>query len=76
MSAYIDGELSLNDEQEFLLHLSECEPCRTEFEDAKRTKMIIRDKIIQFKAPQALIISIMQLTSFSTVEHEDTIIYE
>ena len=76
MSASIDGELSLIEEQEFLLHLSECEECKTEFEDAKRTKMIIREKIIQFKAPQALILSIMQLTSLSILEHEDTLLYE
>jgi predicted anti-sigma-YlaC factor YlaD len=76
ISASLDGELSLNEEQDFLLHLSECEECSMEFEDAKKTKMIIKEKIIQFKAPQALIMSIMQLTSFSTKEHEDTILYE
>ncbi|NTV04977.1 MAG: zf-HC2 domain-containing protein [Chlorobiaceae bacterium] len=76
ISASVDGELSLNEEQEFLLHLSECEECRLEFEDAKKTKMIIKEKIIQFKAPQALIMSIMQLTSLGTKEHEDTLLYE
>ena len=76
ISASVDGELSLIEEQEFLLHLSECKECSLEFEEAKRTKMIIREKIIKFKAPQALIRSIMQLTSFSTKEHEDTLLYE
>jgi predicted anti-sigma-YlaC factor YlaD len=74
MSASIDGELSLNEEQEFLLHLSECQECRAEFDDAKNTKRIIKEKIIQFKAPEALMISIMQLTSFSTREHEGSIL--
>ncbi len=76
MSASVDGELSFGEEQEFLLHLSECKECRAEFEDAKKTKLIIKEKIIQFKAPQALIISIMQLTSFNTKEREDTLLYE
>jgi predicted anti-sigma-YlaC factor YlaD len=75
MSASLDGELSRSEEHDFLLHLSECKECRAEFEEAKKTKMIIREKIIQFKAPQALIQSIMQLTSFSTKEHEDTLLY-
>jgi predicted anti-sigma-YlaC factor YlaD len=76
MSASVDGELSLNEEQDFLEHLSECQECRAEFEDAKKTKLIIKEKIIQFKAPEALMMSIMQLTSFSAKEHEGTTIYE
>ncbi|MBZ4220501.1 MAG: zf-HC2 domain-containing protein [Chlorobium sp.] len=74
ISASVDGELSLSEEQEFLLHLSECNECCLEFEEAKKTKMIIRERIIQFKAPQSLIMSIMQLTNFSTKEHEDTLL--
>ncbi len=74
ISASVDGELSLSEEQEFLLHLSECKECCLEFEEAKKTKMIIRERIIQFKAPQSLIMSIMQLTNFSTKEHEDTLL--
>lgn len=73
MSASIDGELSLNEEQDFLLHLSECQKCRIEFDDAKTTKQIIKEKIIQFKAPEALIMSIMQLTCLSAREHEDNL---
>jgi predicted anti-sigma-YlaC factor YlaD len=76
MSASVDGELCLIEEQEFLLHLSECNECRVEFEEAKKTKMIIREKIIRFKAPEALMMSIMQLTGFSTKEHEDTLLFE
>ncbi len=76
ISASVDGELTLIEEQEFLLHLSECKECSVEFDEAKKTKMIIREKIIRFKAPQALIMSVMQLTSFSTKEHEDTLLYE
>jgi anti-sigma factor RsiW len=76
ISASVDGELSLSEEREFLLHLSECTECRVEFEDAKKTKMIIKEKIIQFKAPEALIVSIMQLTNFNTKEHEESLLYE
>ena len=76
ISASVDGELSSFEEQEFLLHLTECKECRIEFDDAKKTKMIIQEKIIQFKAPEALIFSIMQLTGFNTKEHEETLLYE
>ncbi|ACF44356.1 anti-sigma factor family protein [Pelodictyon phaeoclathratiforme] len=76
MSASLDGELSHLEEQDFLLHISECKECHREFEEAKKTKMIIREKIIQFKAPQTLVMSIMQLTSFNTKEHEDTLLCE
>ena len=53
ISASVDGELTLIEEQEFLLHLSECKECSVEFDEAKKTKMIIREKIIRFKAPQS-----------------------
>ena len=76
ISASIDGELSPSEEQDFLLHLAECHECRLEFDDAKKTKIIIQEKIIQFKAPDALIFSIMQLTRFNTKEHEETLLYE
>ena len=76
ISASVDGELSPSEEQEFLLHLSGCKECRLEFDDAKKTKLIIQEKIIQFKAPEALIVSIMQLASFNTKEHEETLLYE
>ncbi len=76
MSAAVDNELTLKEEQDFLLHLSECMACMEEFEDAKKTKMIIKERIVQFKAPQTLINSIMQLTIVSTREPEDTLLYE
>ncbi|MEI6758145.1 MAG: zf-HC2 domain-containing protein [Chlorobium sp.] len=76
MSAAVDGELTLKEEQDFLLHLVECRECKEEFEDAKKTKMIIKERIVQFKAPQTLINSIMQLTIVSTREPEDTLLYE
>ena len=76
ISASVDGELSQGEEREFRMHLSECTECRAEFEDAKKTKMIIKEKIIQFKAPDALIFSIMQLTNFNSKEHEESLLYE
>ena len=76
MSAAVDGELSFSEEEHFLSHLSECKECSGEFDDAKKTKMIIKEKIIRFKAPQALIDSIMQLTNFDTRETEETLLYE
>ena len=69
MSAAVDCELTVKEEEGFLLHLSECKECKDEFEDAKKTKMIIKEKIVQFKAPQSLFNSIMELTSTSSVEH-------
>ncbi|MEI7934218.1 MAG: zf-HC2 domain-containing protein [Chlorobiaceae bacterium] len=66
MSAAVDGEISFKEEKGFLSHLSECKGCCEEFDDAKKTKMIIKERILQFKAPQALIDSIMQLTNCNT----------
>ncbi|TLU82985.1 MAG: zf-HC2 domain-containing protein [Chlorobium sp.] len=74
MSVAIDGELTLKEEQMFLLHLSECEVCRIEYEDAKKTKMIIREKIVRFKAPPSLVSTIMQLSNIDTKETEDTLL--
>lgn len=76
MSAAVDGELSLKEEHDFFLHLSKCIECKDEFEDAKKTKMIVKERIVQFKAPQSLINSIMELTSVSNIEYEDTLIQE
>ncbi|MEI7788037.1 MAG: zf-HC2 domain-containing protein [Chlorobiaceae bacterium] len=76
MSAAVDSELSLKEEQGFFLHLSECKKCKDEFEEAKKTKLIIKEKIVQFKAPKTLINSIMELTSLSTMEHEDILLFE
>jgi len=76
MSAAVDGELSRKEEEGFLLHLTKCLECKGEFEEAKKTKMIIKERIIQFKAPQTLVHSIMQLTSVSAIEHEDTLFFE
>ena len=69
MSAAVDCELTVKEEECFLLHLSECRECKDEFEDAKKTKMIIKEKIVQFKAPQSLFHSIMELTSVNSLEH-------
>ncbi len=76
MSAAVDCELSLREEQVFLLHLSECQECKDELEEAKNTKMIIKEKIVQFKAPQTLINSIMELTSVTRLEQEDSVLFE
>lgn len=76
MSAAVDGEISFKEEKGFLSHLSACKECCDEFDDAKKTKMIIKERIIQFKAPQTLINSIMQLTNFDTRETEETLLYE
>ncbi len=69
MSAAVDCELTVKEEEGFLLHLSECKECKDEFDDAKKTKMIFKEKIVQFKAPQSLFNSIMELTSVSSLEH-------
>jgi len=68
ISAAVDGELSFMEEQQFNLHLAECKDCAAEFCDAQKTKLIIKERVVRFKAPQTLINSIMQLTSFSAKE--------
>jgi anti-sigma factor (TIGR02949 family) len=66
MSAALDGELSPKEEEELAQHLAECPECRAEFQDAKKTKIIIRERIVRVKAPSALIESITRLTSITT----------
>ncbi|NTW46620.1 MAG: zf-HC2 domain-containing protein [Chlorobaculum sp.] len=66
MSAALDGELSPKEEGELAQHLAECPECRAEFQDAKKTKIIIRERIVRVKAPSALIESITRLTSIAT----------
>lgn len=61
MSCAIDGELSAKEEREFLEHLSLCSACASEFEEAKKTKMIIKEKLVRFKAPQSLVESVRKL---------------
>lgn len=76
MSAAVDSELTLQEKQEFLAHLSTCKECNEEFAEAKKTKMIIKERIVQFKAPQSLINSIMHLTGISAGEQEETLLFE
>ncbi len=73
MSIAVDGELTVKEEQMFLLHLSECEMCRLEYEEAKKTKMIIRNKIVRFNAPASLVTMIMQLSDVEAKKTEDTL---
>lgn len=65
MSAAIDGELCPKEEEELAQHLAECPECRAEFQDAKKTKIIIRERIVRVKAPSALVESITRLTSIT-----------
>jgi predicted anti-sigma-YlaC factor YlaD len=73
MSVAVDGELTMKEEQMFLQHLSECEQCRLEYDEAKKTKMIIREKIVRFNAPASLVNMIMQLSSVDAKKTEDTL---
>jgi anti-sigma factor RsiW len=66
MSAAIDGELTPKEEEELAQHLAECQGCRAEFQDAKKTKIIIRERIVRVKAPRTLVESIVKLTTFTT----------
>jgi anti-sigma factor (TIGR02949 family) len=66
MSAALDGELTPKEDEELAQHLAECPECRAEFQDAKNTKIIIRERILRVKAPQALIESVVRLTTIST----------
>ena len=62
MSAAIDGELTSKEENELLSHLDECPECRAEFQDAKNTKIILRERIVRVMAPQNLMESIINMT--------------
>jgi anti-sigma factor RsiW len=65
MSAAIDGELTPREDDELALHLADCPECRAEFQDAKKTKLIIRERVIRVKAPSALLESISRLTNIT-----------
>ncbi len=69
MSAAVDGELSLTEEQRFQRHISECLGCDGEFERAKKNKLIIKERMYRFKAPRSLVNSIMQLTCTNKQEN-------
>ena len=73
MSVAVDGELTVKEEHLFLLHLSECEMCRIEYEEAKKTKLIIREKIVRFNAPASLVTMIMQLSDVDAKKAEGTL---
>jgi anti-sigma factor (TIGR02949 family) len=66
MSAALDGELSPKEDEELAQHLADCPECRAEFQDAKKTKIIIKERIVRVKAPTALIESITRLTSVTS----------
>ena len=66
MSAAIDGELTPKEEEELVSHLAKCPECRTEFQDAKNTKVIIRERIVRVQAPQTLLESIVRMTTVSS----------
>ncbi len=63
MSAAVDGELTLREQQSFEKHILECKSCQHEFNEAKKTKSIIKEKIVRFKAPQSLVNTILKLSS-------------
>jgi len=66
MSAAIDGELTPKEEEELGSHLADCPECRAEFQDAKNTKIIIRERIVRVQAPKALLESIVRITSITS----------
>jgi anti-sigma factor (TIGR02949 family) len=63
MSAAIDGELTTKESEELTGHLDDCPECRSEFQDAKNTKIIIRERIVRVRAPKNLVESILKMTS-------------
>ncbi|MGC8774868.1 MAG: anti-sigma factor family protein [Chlorobaculum sp.] len=66
MSAAIDGELSAKEDEELAQHLADCPECRAKFQDAKKTKIIIKERIVRVKAPSTLIESITRLTTITS----------
>ncbi|ABL64918.1 anti-sigma factor family protein [Chlorobium phaeobacteroides] len=67
MSCAIDGELTPAEELEFIKHIAECHSCAEEYSEAKKTKMIIQEKIFRVKAPQSLVESILGLQCLSSI---------
>ena len=76
MSCALDCELSAREEEEFLKHLSDCPECSAEFTEAKKTKMIVREKIVRFKAPQSLVDTIVKLGTYATPQTEETLLLD
>lgn len=66
MSAAIDGELTAKETEELSDHLDICPECRSEFQDAKNTKIIIRERIVRVKAPKTLVETIVRLTKVTS----------
>ena len=66
MSAAIDGELTSKEEEELSRHLAQCAECRAYFQDAKKTKIIIKERIARVKAPQNLVESIVRMTDITS----------
>ncbi len=62
MSAAVDCELTQKEQNDFNKHIETCPDCFNEFKEAQKTKNIIQEKIIRFKAPQSLVNSILKLT--------------
>ncbi|MBM3421968.1 MAG: zf-HC2 domain-containing protein [Chlorobi bacterium] len=76
MSCALDCELSAREEEEFLKHLAECPECAAEFTEAKKTKMIIREKIVRVKAPQSLVESILRLGTHTNPQAEGSLLFD
>lgn len=66
MSAAIDEELTSKEEAELNQHLAMCPECRAYFQDAKKTKIIIKERIVRVKAPQNLVESIVRMTNITS----------
>ena len=75
MSAAVDSELSLIEQQLFVEHLAICRECYEEFEDAKKTKLIVKQRIVHFKAPQSLLDTVMQLTCCKEIQPERSMLF-
>jgi anti-sigma factor RsiW len=66
MSAAIDGELTAKESSELEEHLSECPDCQAEFQEARNTKIIIRQRLVRVQAPKSLRESIERLANVTT----------
>jgi anti-sigma factor RsiW len=66
MSAAIDGELSSKELEELKDHIDGCSECQIEFQDAKNTKNILRERIVRVRAPKNLVDSILRMTTVTT----------
>jgi len=66
LSAYLDNELSAEDQQRIKAHLADCEQCRLLLEDLREMQLQVADAYRSVEAPQEMEQQIMQAIEAKT----------